>query len=159
KIEAIDISPDDQTLASASRDGTVRLWDVRTEQSLQVLHEHVDRVWSAHFSADASLLATAGKDSKVLIWRLPARKDHRHFATGSWLQTAISSDGQAIAGIDPNGALELMDLEGRRNRPSIPVSDPSITSLALTGHGGALAIGNRQGRITLWRLAEKSSQV
>jgi WD40 repeat protein len=59
--------PNSRLLASASRDGTVRLWDTATGALQQTLQGHSDAVMSVAFSPDSELLASASGD-KVRLW-------------------------------------------------------------------------------------------
>jgi WD40 repeat protein len=59
---------DGQTLASASRDGTVLVWNVATRQILAVLEEPSGTVEAVAFSSGGGLLASRGKHG-VRLWR------------------------------------------------------------------------------------------
>jgi WD40 repeat protein len=54
----VSFSPDGKTLATASRDNTVKLWNLQGEQ-LKTLKGHSIRVNSVSFSPDGKTLATA----------------------------------------------------------------------------------------------------
>jgi len=67
-VNAVAMSTNSKTVASASDDGTVRLWDAATGASLQVLEGHNDWVNAVAFSADGKTVASASYDGTVRLW-------------------------------------------------------------------------------------------
>ncbi|KIM70484.1 hypothetical protein SCLCIDRAFT_12448 [Scleroderma citrinum Foug A] len=59
----------EQRVASASRDGTVRLWDFKTGMPYFMIQGHTNTVTSVDLCSDGSLLASGSGDRQVRIWK------------------------------------------------------------------------------------------
>ena len=68
RVNAVAFSPDGLTLASGSRDDTVRLWDVATGQEISILTGHTYDVEAVAFSLDGTTLASGSRDGTVRVW-------------------------------------------------------------------------------------------
>src|SRR5206468_1649666 len=67
-IFGVAFSPDGQTLATASFDNTVKLWDFATGKEKMTLKGHTKPVYAVVYSHDGTLIATAGDDNSIRIW-------------------------------------------------------------------------------------------
>ena len=119
-VTSVAFSPDGKRLASASRDGTVKVWDAATGQETLTLKGHTGRVASVAFSPDGKRLATASRrqDGEGVGRRRPGRKSSPSRGTPAVsTSVAFSPDGKRLAsasdGPDGEGV-------GRRDRAGNP---------------------------------------
>jgi WD40 repeat protein len=70
QVTAVAFSPDGQLVVSASKDSTVRVWEVATGTCRSTLEGHSDYVTAVAFSPDGQLIASASKDSTVRVWEV-----------------------------------------------------------------------------------------
>ncbi|RMF70160.1 MAG: TIR domain-containing protein, partial [Cyanobacteria bacterium J069] len=146
------LSPDNQLLASASADGTVRLWrsdgsPVRTlagdmSQALSVALLDGERVVSAH---DDGSLWFRKLDGTGIRQFAHAQAINHLSATPS-----AAADGWAIAAASEDGTVSLWDGAGRR-LGSLPSKNTPVRTVAYSPDGQILATGSADGRIRLWR--------
>jgi WD40 repeat protein/serine/threonine protein kinase len=96
-------SPDGRTLASASWDRTLRLWDTATGKELKVLQGHNKGVWEVAFSPDGKTLASSGKETESLIlWDVGTGRP-LHTIAGSVMGVQFAPDGKTVGGGLING--------------------------------------------------------
>ena len=67
-VYKVAFSPDGALLATASGDGTARLWDIATGRAIRTLACHADGVYKVAFSPDGTLLATLSYDKTARLW-------------------------------------------------------------------------------------------
>jgi WD40 repeat protein len=67
-VRSIAISPNEKLLASASRDGTLRLWDFPSGKKLAVMNEGTLGFQALAFHPDGKILATGGIDRNITLW-------------------------------------------------------------------------------------------
>lgn len=67
-INSLAFSRDGKRLVTASSDGTARVWDTSTGQSVAELRGHVGAVNSAEFNPEGTLVVTAGEDATAHVW-------------------------------------------------------------------------------------------
>ncbi len=113
RVNALDFSPDNTLLLSASGEGnaqtidnSVRLWDVAAGTQAAILESHSAPVRAAKFSPDGTLIASASLDGQLILWDAATREQTIELqASGApIIALAFSPDGTllATAGGDPN---------------------------------------------------------
>jgi WD40 repeat protein len=74
-VLSVAISPDSNYVATASRDKSVKLWEVSTGREVRSFLGHDLSVTSVEFSPDGKSLATGSNDKTVKIWEIESGKE------------------------------------------------------------------------------------
>src|SRR5436853_4670978 len=67
-ILSVAFSPNGATLASGSRDATIKLWNVQTGKAEKTLTEHKEDVYSVAYSPQGDLAASGSGDKTIKLW-------------------------------------------------------------------------------------------
>ena len=73
-VKSMEFSPDGETLATGSTEGTIILWKADSGQSIATLVYHEDDVEMLTFSPSGKMLASCHASHKVFIWDLASGK-------------------------------------------------------------------------------------
>ncbi len=113
-VEAISMSFSSsakQTLATATSNGAVQLWNVREAkliEEFQTLHLDTKLV---RFSPDGEIIATVGIDSNVRLWNLAGRQLAQFEFEDNVISISFSPDGKLLAVAGSSGKVWLRRVE------------------------------------------------
>jgi WD40 repeat protein len=152
-IASATFSPDSRTIATASFDGRLRLWDVPSGALRATASSH-GRFTNARFSQVGRQLLTEDESGEVRLWSTPSLTSTAIAKAGGLgdVPTAtLSPDGRYVVYANPDQTLTLWDRQADHTILPIHVPHtgrPGTVAFSATSHALVTADG---GFATLWR--------
>lgn len=144
-------SPDGTKLATASWDKTIRIWDVQSGSSKEVLKGHTHIVDKVYFSQDLRYLVSMAEDFSARVWdlykgvsiaRLWGHKD-------DLTHVALSANGEIILTTSLDKTVRLWRGSSGENIRLVNTDSEALYA-SLTADGSRAAIGTQLGTLYLW---------
>jgi WD40 repeat protein len=151
-VYAVCFSLDGQLIATASDDGTARLWNLSGGRLVQ-FQGHQGQVWSLSFSPDGKYLVTASsEDGTATLWNVFGQQVAQLDGNQDWVLCAnFSPDRQLVATAGEDGTVCLWDLSGRQIY-RFETSQGAIYGMSFSPNGKCLATAGKDGTVRLWRV-------
>ncbi len=146
-------STDGSTIASASDDATIILWDAKTGKLRTTLDGHKDLVTSVAFNTDGTTLASGSFDTTVCLWETKTGKLRGELLgkrTQKVCGVAFSLDGSKIASANEDGTIVLWDAKDFRSIRSFVGPTTAVNGVAFSPDGKRIASGGDDGTVRVW---------
>lgn len=153
-----DFSPDGNTLYTASRDGTVKGWDVSLpgaasfDQEKLTLASEENRFYDVKVSPDGSSVAAAAFDGTARIWDIVSGQElltlvgHESFVLG----LDFSPDGSRLATASDDGTIRIWDTSNGQQLLNLTGHSGGLWSLDISPDGSMLASASIDTTAKIW---------
>jgi WD40 repeat protein len=156
-VTSASFSPDGQTIATASSDGTVKLWSL-DGQELRTLRGHSASVNRVIFSPDGRTIATASDDYTAKLWSLNGQELQTLTGHTDWINDiSFSPDGQTIATASRDQTIKLWSVAGQL-LTTISGHKGAVYSVSFSADSQTIATGSYDATIRLWNLEGQELQ-
>jgi WD40 repeat protein/serine/threonine protein kinase len=157
-VHCVAFSPDGRRLATASHDGTAKIWDVGSGAKIATFLEgHTGQLDTVAFSPDGNLLAVGSDDHVARLYDISSGRElfalHGH--TGFVNAVAFSPNGALLASGGEDHVVKLWDPATGREQATLVGHSGAIQSLAFSPDGNTLATASADRSAILWNLAER----
>ncbi len=155
----VSVSPDGNTVASASADKTVNLWS--KDGKLLNSFNHSDSVTSVGFSPDGKTIATACADRKIRIWRLDNNKSalitlggHDDIVTS----VSFSPDGKTLASASYDKTIKIWNVSSKKLLQTLTGHTDWVLGVRFSPDGEIITSASADKTIKVWKREGKSDK-
>lgn len=164
RVYAVSYSPDGRFLASASRDGSVKIWDASgaTRQSLHSFEINPDPAPDSYgatnlsFSPDGKLLVATNAKSEIIVWDTAFWQEVRRKTTaheGTIWGLAFSPDSAQLLTGGADGQLKLWNVSDLSEINTFSEHKEGVEAVAFSPDGAFIASASLDGTSKVWQLS------
>ncbi|KAK9769805.1 putative WD40-repeat-containing domain protein [Seiridium cardinale] len=153
-ISQVRISPDGRWIASASADGTIKIWEASTGKHMDTLVGHMAGVSTVAWSPDSKVLASGSDDKAIRLWdRVTGRPKRARPLLGhhSYVYClAFSPKGNILASGSYDEAVFLWDVRAGRLMRSLPAHSDPVSGIDFSLDGTLVVSCSTDGLTRIW---------
>jgi WD40 repeat protein len=153
---------DDNTLLSASQDGTIKRWNITTQQEIQTFGQDrfIFGITALSISQDSQYIVTAGKEREtfipiILVWDNSGETVVRTFSgmQEKVIFAALTSDNQYLISSSTDRRIRIWYLETTRLVQTIKKPDNYRSDvIAISPNNRYVARGSENFKVTVWEI-------
>jgi WD40 repeat protein/tRNA A-37 threonylcarbamoyl transferase component Bud32 len=150
-VAGIAFSPDGRKIASASWDGTLRLWDSEKAMPGATIRASGGPIFAVAFAPDGNTLATVNEARTISIWEMPGPRLKTKITSTEAVGNAVtfSPSGDTLVTCGAGATVLLWDLATGRIRIRLGQGH-GVNGVAFTPDGKALVTAEASGVVRVW---------
>ena len=151
-VTSLAFSNDESKLASASRDRTARIFDVKTGDLLETYAEHLQPLYAVAFSDDGKTVFSGGREKKIHSWQTHEAKKNGEFPAldGDVLALCVADSNLFAAGGEKE--IYVFNAGDRKQIRTLSGHTDWIYTIAWHEESKRLASGSFNGEIRIWNV-------
>ncbi|MFY0572661.1 SIR2 family protein [Archangium lansingense] len=148
------VTPDGRRVVSASRDNTLKVWELETGREVSTLEGHGDSVSGCAVTPDGRRVVSASWDNTLKVWELETGREvatlEGHGARVSGC--AVTPDGRRVVSASWDNTLKVWELETGREVATLEGHRARVSGCAVTPDGRRVVSASRDNTLKVWEL-------
>ncbi|MYB94323.1 WD40 repeat domain-containing protein [Candidatus Poribacteria bacterium] len=153
-VKTVAFSPDGNTIATGSWDGTIHVRNkvTGTHKKIFIRAAHGFGTRALVFSPDGKTLVTGSDDDNIRLWDADTVELKQTLIghTDEVWSVVFSPDGSSLASSSADGSIRLWDMPTGKHKMTFSDEMRSVTSVAFSPDGKTIAAGSGEHTIYLW---------
>jgi WD40 repeat protein len=153
-VVAVALTPDGARAVSASADGTLKVWDLRTGHEERTLTGHKQNVTALAVTPDGSCALSASWDCTLKVRNLATGQELRTL-TGheKWVNAAaVTPEGRRAVSASNDRTLKVWDLDSGQELRTLTGHEASVCAVAVTPDGQYAISASDDRTLKVWNL-------
>ena len=146
------VSADGATIVSASKDGTLKVWDGCSGAERFTLSGHAGEVLGCAVSADGATIVSASQDQTLKVWdgRSGAERFTLSGHAGRVWGCTVSADGATIVSASQDQTLKVWDGRSGAERFTLSGHVGGVSGCAVSADGATIVSASQDQTLKVW---------
>ena len=169
-VNQVAVSPNGRSIASASRDCTIKMWSVDSASHRNMyigygIKSRCEATFTGHsssvrcvaFSSNGQTLASGSDDSTIKVWSTSSRDLKRTINGHAGAVTGVefTADGERLVSCSCDKRIKLWKWSTGELAATFEGHTDSVNSIAVFPDGNRVASGSEDGTVRIWNLRSK----
>jgi WD40 repeat protein len=153
-VNAVAVTADGKLAVSASRDCTLKVWELDSGRELRTLAGHTDWVYAMAVTADGKLAVSASRDRTLKVWELDTGRELCTLTghTSAVMAVAVTADGQRAVSASPDNTVRVWELTNGRELRTLTGNSRAVWAVAVTPDGKRAVSASADETLKVWEL-------
>jgi WD40 repeat protein len=153
-VNGVALTPDGQWVVSASRDKTLKVWDLASGRELRTVTCHTNYIWAVAVTRDGQRAVSVSSDPTLKVWELGTGRELYTLTghTNGIIAVAVTPDGKRAISGSWDHTLKVWDLDSGRELRTLTGHSDSVEAVAVTPDGQQAVSASRDNTLKVWDL-------
>jgi len=147
----VSIATDSKYIIIGGNDGTVRIYDIKSQKEIATLKGHSSNVYSV--AIDGDTIVNGSGDDTINIWSLKSQKEIATLGGHSGLVSSVAIDGDTIVSGSGDNSVKIWSLKSQKEIATLKGHSDRVSSVAIEGDTVISSSGDsNKSIIKIWSL-------